>query len=1095
MTPFHSLPSLLLAAVMPQAPTAPDGEAKPIALPAEVVAHARAFPESTLACLSLAASTAQMDALAETPLVTALVAELGERGVTAASLDRVLTDTTGVALAQWLTLPHNGLTVGLTGLDGDGTPHWLVVADAQDHATVFAQLLDRLRQAPNVSAMAAEDGNARTWTLTTSTGRAAVTIADNKILAGDSSATIGEALARLRAAEEPRSLATTPGFANFELVASSQSDRLLTLWLRPSLIAEVVVDSMKDDAAGADKLQGILRALDLTRITGVGFSLAREDSQFVEDVHIAWPGPRNGPFAELLAPKATLRSEVAALMPADVDSFSASAVDLQRLFHTSMRLLSEVAPGVGRMLEARLAAAGDAVGVNLQDELLGKVGNQVVSLQWTSQDSPGTALIVQLADAPMFERSLRRVTSGMRDLHEQSVNGYRTLVLPVAGAEYALAVTEDSLVLASSTACMQRTLDQMSAPPGTEPRIKVDSGLSAFATTKVRSLLAQIESALGRAEGMALDLPTDAMFAAGLAALRQAVSDDTAMTSSAARDEHDVSMHVESPIGGFVTMAMVIGAGIACPTLVALGADTVAKARPEITMPALLGRLVAAERDYRSSHEGKGSVSLGALIEDGRLPASDLGQPVDAHTYERDGYRLTILHGDAAHAADFVAVAWPASQRTGPVFAATSEHPNLVNDVMARVAGLAAVDVADVYTNGFGSSMCSGWRVADAAPAESMTAKAATTSAAAAGALAGAVATLTAGEGDVQAARAELHAALSGTDPTALAYAAHAAGRLKLADEVPSLVTLVAKNPDLTVRTHAMWALLQINDPRSTQTTIEALTSEAPELRALAAANLGKLRAAEAGAALLGILPKDAGAERDQRDRALALLALADIGDPSPILQAAAAVQDGDARTVQALTYAFQVLSPKLPAKEEATTLVAVLDHPQPMLRRYAIQRLGELRDPVTVRALEGRLAQESRELLPLVEVSLQAVRRQGTGDDSTSRSFSATVQRLVTRAQQTWSELNPNHRLAVLGVAIALVCALLLAGLLRRRARVRAQGQAWAAMAASSQSGQFRPQDEVDLTVGESGVYSADDEEADSALEPTSEDFVAPHR
>lgn len=1092
MTPIHIFSSVLLALVQAPAPSRGNDDGRPAPIPTEVVAHARAFPESTLACLSLAASGTQIDALTATPLLAALTGELAQRGVTTAALDRVLRDATGVGFSQWLTLLHNGVTVGLTGIEDDGSVHWLVVADAQDHAAGFALLLDRLRQANGVTAMAAEDGGARTWTLTTTRARAAITIADNKIVAGDSSATVNAALTRLRSTEVTKSLASAADFANFELTGSAQRDRLLAAWVRPSLIVERIVGTLADDAQGAAKLQGVLRALDLTRVAGLGMTLAREGDTFVEDFHVDWPGPRNGPLAEILAPKSTLRSEVAALVPADFDSFSASAVDLQRLFHGTMRLLSEVAPSAARFVQAQITAAGEAVGVKLEDELLGRVGSQVVNLQWGTGDNQSTAVLIQLTDAPLFERALQRVVSGAAGVHEQSINGYRTLVFDAGGREVAVTVTEDSVVLATSTAAMQRTLEQMAAPRGAAPAVQIPSGVSAYGVAKLQPLLAQMEGVLrlaGTRTGGAIGADT---FGAGLAALRAAAQTGANITTAAARDDHNVTLHVQSPIGGLASIGLVMGATVAGPALVAWGAQTVAMARPELTLPALLNRVVAAERSFRAAHDGSPSTTLQDLVDAGTIPPGDLGTAVDQQLFERDGYRITVLRGEAKGSNEFAVVAWPAAQRTGPVYAATDEHPLLVNDVMARVAGLARIEIADVYTSGFGSPMRSGWRVADT-PATTPE-KATPPTAAAGGRLAKAVATLVQGDGDVKDAKALLHTALTGSDPTALAYAAHAAGRLKLTDEVPGLVTLTAKCPDPLVRTQAMWALLQIGDARSTQIAIDALSSEIVELRALAAANLGKLRATPATSALLGILPKQADATDDQRDRAMALLALADIGDPSPLLQIAAAVQDGDAPTVQALTYAFQTLSPKLTPKEEATTLVAVLDHPQPMLRRYVIQRLGELRQPVTVRALESRLANESRELLPLVEVSLLAIRRQ-TGDGTTGTSFADRLQQMMRRAQTTWDGLAPNHRYAVFGLAIALIAGLMLIGVLRRRTRSRAQGDAWAAMAASSQSGQFRGQDEVDLSVGESGVYSPHDAEEDKLLQPTSEQLAAPYR
>jgi hypothetical protein len=85
----------------------------------------------------------------------------------------------------------------------------------------------------------------------------------------------------------------------------------------------------------------------------------------------------------------------------------------------------------------------------------------------------------------------------------------------------------------------------------------------------------------------------------------------------------------------------------------------------------------------------------------------------------------------------------------------------------------------------------------------------------------------------------------------------------------------------------------------------------------------------------------------------------------------------------EALTYMFQVLTPKLEAEEEATTLMAVLDHESLLLRRYAIQRLGEMKDSSAVPALEERLAVEGEELKPLLEAALNGMIDQGSGEST----------------------------------------------------------------------------------------------------------------
>jgi hypothetical protein len=253
-----------------------------------------------------------------------------------------------------------------------------------------------------------------------------------------------------------------------------------------------------------------------------------------------------------------------------------------------------------------------------------------------------------------------------------------------------------------------------------------------------------------------------------------------------------------------------------------------------------------------------------------------------------------------------------------------------------------------------------------------------------------------------------------------------------------------------------MWALLQFKDGRAKPVALKALESEDEHLRTLAAALLGTLRAQDATSALLGVLTAERATPTDG-DRAQAMLALADIGDPTHLLSAAAAVSSGSPTVIESLLFMFQTLSPRLPKDQEAKVLVAVLGHAQPMLRRYAVQRLGELREPSTTRALEGRLASEDRELRPLIEVSLAAVRGGTVGDagDGTGDGFWAKARVKAREAKAAavkwWTSAPMGQRYGALGVAVLALLALVGIRLAAARRRRRQSAESWAAMTGPS--------------------------------------------
>ncbi len=380
MTPTHLFTSVLLALVPTLAPAQGDGGQRSGKAPDTVIPHANAFPEATLACVALRATRQDLDALSQHAMVAALLHRMGSQGLTAAALDTRLQDATGQGLTQWLAVLHGGVTWGLTEVTESGEARWLVVADVQDQASTMAAMLDRARQAPGAGAAVTGDGAVRTWVIATPLGRIAFSVDNNHLVASNSATSVTEALARLRTPTPSGTLATTPAFANLDLAASAQPNRFLSALVRPNLLCERALAALPN--AIVTKVRGVLRALDITRISGGGMTIALDGNDFVEAYYLDWPAPRNGPLAELLAPKATLRTEVAALIPADVNSFTASAVDLQRVFQSGMRLFSELLPQEADQVQARLTQWSEQLGINLQDDLLGRLGSQVVSLHW-----------------------------------------------------------------------------------------------------------------------------------------------------------------------------------------------------------------------------------------------------------------------------------------------------------------------------------------------------------------------------------------------------------------------------------------------------------------------------------------------------------------------------------------------------------------------------------------------------------------------------------------------------------------------------------------------------------------------------------------
>ena len=302
----------------------------------------------------------------------------------------------------------------------------------------------------------------------------------------------------------------------------------------------------------------------------------------------------------------------------------------------------------------------------------------------------------------------------------------------------------------------------------------------------------------------------------------------------------------------------------------------------------------------------------------------------------------------------------------------------------------------------------------------------------------------------------ELRALTDADDVAVAARAAWLLGRCT-ADGAEERVRAVATgSPHAPARLQAMHALQQKAQVASLPTAVSALEDEDRSVRTLAAQLLGRLRRPA------GVEPLVALVERGERatdgadtDLQAALIALHDLGATGQLVRVATALDDAPATGVgEALTFCFQELSPKLATEAQSTLLVGVLAHREPLLRRYAIGRLAELRLPSTAQALEGRLAKETDELRPLVEVALAQVR----GDDRrppTDELERATqnAEALWARAKAKWDTMPTRDRAVAAAIPVSLLLVVvILAQLRRRRRRAEATAAALALVAPSEE-------------------------------------------
>ncbi len=328
------------------------------------------------------------------------------------------------------------------------------------------------------------------------------------------------------------------------------------------------------------------------------------------------------------------------------------------------------------------------------------------------------------------------------------------------------------------------------------------------------------------------------------------------------------------------------------------------------------------------------------------------------------------------------------------------------------------------------------------------------------------------------------------TDPAIAARAAWLLGQRREPAAIELLREVATGSPHAEARRQAMQPLLQQAQVASFATAVTALEDEDLGMRTMAAQLLGKLRRPAATAPLMALIEQGKrNSDQTATDLQAALLALQDLGAGDQLLRMATALDDRPAKGVgQALTWCFQELSPKLDAKAQPTLLVAVLGHKEPLLRRYAIGRLGELAVPTTANALEGQLAKETAELRPLIEVALAQVRGDNKAPpaDEVERALT-NAKGLLAAARARWNSMPIQDRVIAGAIPMSLLMVLVLAGRLRRR-RVQAVSTA-ATMALLAPSEEHLEQMAAEAEAEAEAMAAAADAEAgtddDGVFEP----------
>ena len=1023
-----------------------------------VVARAQMLPDDALAVLSVPALSHQANELAQTgaqqlfgPLESLLehdelLAHLESFGLSPVDLQAVL---------------HDGFSVAVTGFESPDSVQWLLVSGTGGRGNAIRRAMstavESLESRGNTfSTTSIQD--AEVWTVTSpDNSSAAYSVTDDLVVIADSLQTIEEALNR--AARGKKSLADAPGFQRFATqCAAAEATPLFTLFVQPQPLLSNLLSQVPPMYAGLVE-EGLGR-LELSRLSEFGFSLYAKDGELHDLGWLGYPAPRAGLLASFLGDSSVHPDQLRIVTP-DAISASLFSVDLAAIYSEALELGRLFNPAVPQMVQATLSELRSSADVDVEQDILNVLGTRAVFQEWSSLDSANRsfAFTLEVLDPAVVNSALEDLAEGL-SLHTSKVGQKTALVfdgIPTPGASMHVFVHGDQLLAVNSAVSAQRMVDALDLGTGNK---KVQAALSELAHTPhsfswsdcarlgsqwLRSLSIEVGD-----RAIAEELAEVVTKTGGTQVSEVHVSDEGILSQS------------RSPFGNlYLTLT---AAYFFRSTFGDVFVDSLATPQqaPEI---AHLQDILAAERDFRAvghndaDEDGSGEFgTLDALVESSLLSERQFTSPAPGSFHRIGDYFYQVaLPGDVdSRETGVLAFAWPADQQTGTVYAGTPDGQVYSNPIIALTEGLRECDPRDFYAGGeFGSAVLPGWEriditeqpVVDTQPDENPE--------------------MTPAEEEqyrliLSAERRaefqpELVELLESHHPVVAARAAFTLGKLKSKEGVPELCAMVKEYDDADVKRHAMSALTKIRDRRSINTSIEALAAGDPVVRQLAAQNLGFLQAEKAKDGLLDML--SVATAQDAPDRIAGLIALADIGDPDCLVQAAASVMRPGIEEEKAMVYLFQTLSSKLDAKSEAQTLAAVLANDSKQLRRYAIQRLGIIKQPGSERALMGRLAHET-DLAKTIEVSLDAIRQDNEPNrkegliplaKEKSLEYWGKAKIYWGKTQNWWKSLDETEQYYVAGGGATFLILLVVMRALRRRRRQRREQDAMVAMVAPS--------------------------------------------
>ncbi len=1031
--------------------------------PESFILNIHAYPQETIAVFGMNPVEPHSGQLYETSLY-AMWQKLAVNGHSKALMDGLVAQAaqaTGLTPEQFQKLAGQGVSAGITGWSGS-EPNWMGLAELGDNTSDIQGALERARTAQKGAPVSRRWQDTQLWTIKIE-GEQTLTYAvhGTTLVFGSSAQEVGPAISRLSEGREAAaSLGSLISSANYkafltDIQRESKNQSLLAGYIDLGAILKQAIPMIPARQRGA--VSRTLNALHVNEMYALGITTRISGGVVHDLVRLCMPNPERGVLGALLvAPKQTSTAS-AKITPNDISSFALTHVDFARLYEELLTVATVIDPAYPSMIREMVRGAKAANEFELEADLLQNLGNEIVTMQWQDEASGKQefAVVLKMRDGTRLERALDR----FRQLTGKAMGRFKAYQLSqITGRSQlpSMAVGAHHLVFATTQERLRSMTELIakSETPGEPKNTDVEAMLRRTTSSTVATGWSDLSLiAVGYFDqlldsSMGSSLPTSVDTAGLRSAFLELASQLGELRTSVDIDRAGISMRAHSTSGNLLGLATAFSGAAAQSMPDVLTGITTQEGikqqgqRQDERFRSLLSGLGTAIQSYQEEHGGR-YPTLSTLMASGAITPEMAGSPVDAETFLIGEYLLTILQpAETETPENFALVAWPAESKTGTVYLCLTDLQPKANQLIAGTQGMKRIQVEDLFLGGDHSGeLTTGWSTIMSTQATitalddkilPATIEAYNT-------------VLAIENGDEGTRPADLIKLLGSAHPTVAARAAFALGKLKYEAGALALCSIAVDHVSLDVRQHAMAAIVKLRNPATLETSVTVLNSDNETLRSLAAQNLGRLQARAHSGPLLSALRSKPNADSEGEDKVQVVLALTDIGETAHLLTTAEALREPTKAQATALAFMFQTLSPKLDTEKEVTTLMGVLGHDSSMLRRYAITRLGQLKNPKSVSALEKQLASETNELRPLVEVALTAVR--GNEFTAESSNLPPWLDQHWQKAQQSWYSFTDQQKAIVLGGSGGMLLLVIGTSLVMRRRRRRGEAEAWASM------------------------------------------------